>query len=285
MDVLNFDNAVSAYNNLEAYQSQKQQQLKDLVQQYREGAEQTILPAIELYQRGKGLYNKLTGEKSAATEGESAATEGENALSGAISEGRSALSGLTTQGESAVSGAIQGAEGVASETLGSLSRTAESAISGVTSRLGEFSSSIRGIGNQLSERMRTNAFERDPEAEIASGEDNMGILDRVQSVFRGGVSEATQGAESAVSGVRGAISGAVEGAQGAVSGATEAATAVGEGVATAVGETIGAVAADAIPVIGEISMLALGVFDFVKSFTEKPPPVQAYAAPVYEKGI
>lgn len=265
MDVLNYDNAVNAFNNLEAFQSEKQQQLKDLVQQYREGAEQAILPTIELYQRGKALYNKISSTA------ENVASKAEDAV---------------TEGESVLSSAVEGARGVASETLSSLT---EGAISGVTSRLGQFSSSIRGIGNQLSDRMRTNAFERDPEAELAGGEENMSILDRAQSLFRGGVSEAGQGVESAVSGIKGGISGAIsegsEAIQGAVSGATEAASAVGEGVATAVGETVGAIAAEAIPVVGEIGMLGLGIYDFVKSFTEKPPTVQAFAAPVLEKGV
>jgi len=269
MDVLNYDNAVSAFNNLEAFQSEKQQQFKELVQQYKEGAEQVVLPAIDLFRRGKEAYGKLT-------------SAGENAV---------------TEGESAVSGAVEGAEGavrgLASETLGALTSRAEGALSGVTSRLGEFSSSIRGIGNQLSERMRTNAFERDPEAEIASGEENMGILDRAQSLFRGGISEGENMVSSAINGVRGAVSGAVsegtEAATSAVSGAAEAATgavsSVAEGVGTAVAEGIGAVVADAIPVVGEIGMLGLGIYDFVKSFTEKPPPVQAFATPIFEKGI
>ena len=243
MDVLNFDNAVSAYNNLEAFQSEKQQQLKDLVETYRQGAEQAILPAIELYQRGKGLYNKLSSTA------ENVASKAEDAV---------------TEGESALSSAVEGARGVASETLNSLT---ESAMSGVTSRLGQFSSSVRGIGNQLSERMRTNAFERDPEAELASGEDNMGILDRAQSLFRGGVSEAGQGVEDAVSG------------------ATEAVSSAAESVGTAVAEGVGSFVADAIPVVGQLGMLGLGIYDFVKSVTEKAPVVQAFATPVLEKGV
>jgi len=258
MDVLNYDNAVSAFNNLEAFQSEKQEQFKQMVQQYKEGAEQVILPAIDLFRRGREAYGKLT-------------SAGEN---------------VAKEGESAVSGAVEGAEGavkgLASETLGALTSRAEGALSGVTSRLGDFSSSIRGIGNQLSERMRTNAFERDPEAEIASGEENMGILDKVQSVFRGGVSEASQGAESA-------ISGATEAASSAVSGATEAATSavssVAEGVGTAVAEGVGSLVADAIPVVGELSMLGLGIYDFVKGETAKAPVIQALAQPVLEKGI
>jgi hypothetical protein len=265
MDVLNFDNAVSAYNNLEAFQSEKQQQLKDLVETYRQGAEQALLPAIELYQRGKGLYNKLSSTA------ENVASKAEDAV---------------TEGESALSSAVEGARGVASETLNSLT---ESAMSGVTSRLGQFSSSVRGIGNQLSERMRTNAFERDPEAELASGEDNMGILDRAQSLFRGGVSEASQGVESTMSGVRGgisdAISGATEAAQGAVSGATEAVSSAAESVGTAVAEGVGSFVADAIPVVGQLGMLGLGIYDFVKSVTEKAPVVQAFATPIFEKGV
>lgn len=228
MDVLNYENAVNAYNNLEAFQTEKQQQIRDLVQQYRQGAEQTILPAIELYQRGKSLYNKFTGETPTS---EGAITEGEGAVEGA------------------------------SNTLGSLG---ENVMSEVSSRLGQFSSSVRGIGNQLSDRMMSNAFERDPEAELASGEENMGIFDRAQSLFRGGVSDVASTAESAT---------------------TEAVSSAAEGVGAAIGESIGTIASEAVPVIGELGMLGLGIYDFIKGETTKAPVIEAYAAPVLEKGV
>jgi hypothetical protein len=133
--------------------------------------------------------------------------------------------------------------------------------------------------------MRTNAFERDPEAEIASGEDNMGILDRVQSVFRGGVSEGENALSGAVSSVKGAVSNVVSEGTEAVSGAVEGATSAAEGVGAAVAEGIGAVVADAIPVVGELSMLGLGIYDFVKGETTKAPTIAAFASPVLEKGI
>jgi len=246
MDVLNYENAVSAYNNLEQFQSEKQQQLKDLVLQYKEGAEQALLPAIELYQRGRGLYNKL------GSQAESAISDGENAVSGAV-EG---IQGVA-------SSAIEGAQSA-------LSSGADSIMSGITSKLGEFSSGIRGIGNDLSNRMMSNAFERDPESEIASGSENMGFFDRVQSVFRGGVSDG----ESI-----GNIS------RSAVSEGTSAITSAAEGVGTAVAEGVGAVVADSIPVVGEIGMLGLGIYDLVKGETTRAPVVQAFAAPVFEKGV
>jgi hypothetical protein len=266
MDVLNYDNAVSAFNNLEAFQAEKQDQFKQLVQQYKEGAEQVILPAIDLFRRGKEAYNKLTGEKPAAEK--PAAAEGE---------------GATAEGE----GAAVEAEG--GETLDSLTSGVENVArnigSEVSSRLGDFTSSIRGIGNQLSDRMRTNAFERDPEAEIASGEDNMGILDRFQSVFRGGVSEGENAVSGAVDSAKSAVSSAVSEGSEAVSGAVEGATSVAEGVGTAVAEGVGSLVADAIPVVGELSMLGLGIYDFVKGETAKAPVVQAFATPVLEKGV
>jgi len=254
MDVLNYDSAVSAFNNLEAFQSEKQEQFKQLAQQYKEGAEQVILPAIDLFRRGKEAYNKITGEKPAPAEGEAGAVEG---------EGTETLDSLT-------SGAENLARNIGSE---------------VSNRLDNFTSSIRGIGNQLSDRMRTNAFERDPEAEIASGEDNMGILDRVQSVFRGGISEGENAISGAVSSVKGAVSNAVSEGSEAVSGAVSEGASVAEGVGTAVAEGVGSLVADAIPVVGELSMLGLGIYDFIKGETTKAPTIQAYAAPVYEKGI
>ena len=262
MDVLNYDSAVSAFNNLEAFHSEKQEQFKQLVEQYKEGAGQVILPAIDLFRRGKEAYNKITGEKPATAEGEKPATaEGE---AGAVEgEGTETLDSLT-------SGAENLARNIGSE---------------VSSRIDNFTSSIRGIGNQLSDRMRTNAFERDPEAEIASGEDNMGILDRVQSVFRGGVSEGENAISGAVDSVKGAVSSAVSEGTDAVSGAVEGATSVTEGVGTAVAEGVGSLVADAIPVVGELSMLGLGIYDFIKGETTKAPTIAAFAAPVLEKGI
>jgi phage-related protein len=258
MDVLNYDSAVSAYNNLQAFQSEKQEQLKQLVEQYKAGAEQVVLPAIDLFRRGREAYNRLTNQA-------------EN---------------IVDEGKTAVEGAVQGAEGavkgIASDTLGSLGSTAENVLSNVTSRIGQFSSGIRGIGNDLSNRMMTNAFERDPEGEIASGSENMGVFDRVQSIFRGGVSEGENAVSSAISGVKGAVSSAVsEGTEAA----TSAASGIAEGVGTAVGEGIGAVVGEAIPVIGELGMLGLGIYDFVKAETTKAPVIQAMASPVLEKGI
>jgi hypothetical protein len=119
--------------------------------------------------------------------------------------------------------------------------------------------------------MRTNAFERDPESEIASGEDNMGILDSFKSVFRGGTSEVSEGVESAVKGAGEAVA---EGVSSAV-----------EGVGTAVAEGVGSLVADVIPVVGELGMLGLGIYDFVKGETAKAPVVQAFASPVLEKGV
>ena len=261
MDVLNYDSAVSAFNNLEAFQNEKQEQFKQLVEQYKEGAGQVILPAIDLFRRGKEAYNKLTSEKPATAEEKPATAEGE---AGAVEgEGTETLDSLT-------SGAENLARNIGSE---------------VSNRLDNFTSSIRGIGNQLSDRMRTNAFERDPEAEIASGEDNMGILDRVQSVFRGGVSEGENAVSGAVSSVKGAVSNAVSEGSEAVSGAGSEGASVAEGVGTAVAEGVGTAVADAIPVVGELSMLGLGIYDFIKGETTKAPTIQAYAAPVLEKGI
>jgi phage-related protein len=246
MDVLNYDNAVSAFNNLGAFQAEKQQQLQDLVEQYKQGAEQVFLPALDLFRRGREAYNKVT------TAGEDVASKAEGGV------------------ESAVEGATSAAEGAVEGVQGAVSGAVEGVQSALSSTLGEFSSGIRSIGNQLSQRMQTNAFERDPESEIASGEDNMGVFDRIQSVFRGGVQEGESLGNVAKS---------------AVSEGTEAATSAVEGVASSVAEGIGSFVADAIPVVGELSMLGLGIYDFVKGETTKTPVVQALATPIFEKGV
>jgi phage-related protein len=250
MDVLNYDNAVSAFNNLGAFQAEKQQQLQDLVEQYKQGAEQVFLPALDLFRRGREAYNKVTNA------GEDVASKAEGGV-------ESAVEGATSAAEGAVEGAVEGVQSAVSGAV-------EGVQSALSSTLGEFSSGIRSIGNQLSKRMQTNAFERDPESEISSGEDNMGVFDRIQSVFRGGVQE-------------GESLGTV--AKSAVSEGAEAATSAAEGVASSVAEGIGSFVADAIPVVGELSMLGLGIYDFVKSETIKTPVVQAMATPILEKGV
>lgn len=225
MDVLNFQNATQAYNNLEQYQSEKQQQIKELVQQYREGAEQAILPAIELYQKGKNFLSS-TPETPAAPA----------SLPEAITE-----------------------------------NLPESLSSTVRNVADNFSSSIRNIGDNLATRMRTNAFERDPESDLASNDTNMSMFDRAQSLFRGGESSVSNVAENVASGVSNV--------------AADVAETAGRTAASVIGESIGTIASEAIPVVGELGMLGLGIYDFVKSFSEKAPEAEAFAAPVFEKGI
>jgi len=98
----------------------------------------------------------------------------------------------------------------------------QSNIESLTSTAGETivnpASLLDGIGNQISSRMNTSAFERDPEADFIGESESSGLIDSLQSMFRGGI-PLPQSVSNAISNVQNTVSGAVENVQNTVSGA------------------------------------------------------------------
>jgi phage-related protein len=249
MDVLNYLNENSQYQNAEDFQQQQQQQFKEYINQlsgqYKEAAENVVLPAVDLLARGKQFYNKITGGI------ESAAKEGESVVNKAISEGGGLLDNALSVGRNVLNVA--------------------------ESNIGEGINMVRGIGSKISNNMRQNAFDIDPEESIANAGENMGMLDKVQSIFRNPSSLVSEGEKTASS-----I------AENVGKTASSVAENVGETVAKGVGEGVGSVISEAVPVFGEAFMIGQSIADLIKGteVSRTPPPaVEAFAAPALEHGI
>lgn len=210
-----------------------------------------------------------------------------------------------------VSGAVEKVSGAVEKVAG-VPQTVESTVN----------ENLNNISGRLSDRLRANAFDADPEEALASNEMNVSSFERVQQLFRGGnlaeqaegtISGLGQQAEGMVSGlasrVSGAVSGLAEQAEGTVSGlaskatgaiesgisqlgektagelASKVGTGLAEGVGEGIGETVGALAAEAIPVVGELAAVGLGIYDLFKGITQKVPQIQAEAVPSFISGL
>jgi hypothetical protein len=139
-----------------------------------------------------------------------------------------------------VSGAIEKVSGAVEKVSGT-PQTVETSVN----------ENLNNISGRLSDRLRSNAFDTDPEESLASNEMNVSSFERVQQLFRGGnladqaegvVSGLGQQAEGAVSGLaqqaEGLVSGLGSRVSGAVSGLAEQAEGVASGLAS---RTMGAV--------------------------------------------
>ncbi len=210
-----------------------------------------------------------------------------------------------------VSGAVEKVSGAVEKVAG-VPQTVESTVN----------ENLNNISGRLSDRLRANAFDADPEEALASNEMNVSSFERVQQLFRSGnIGEQVEGAvsglgeqaEGMVSGlasrVSGAVSGLAEQAEGTVSGlaskatgaiesgisqlgektagelASKVGTGLAEGVGEGIGETVGALAAEAVPVVGELAAVGLGIYDLFKGITQKVPQIQAEAVPSFISGL
>jgi hypothetical protein len=264
MDVLNYLNENSAYQNAEEFQNQQQQQFKEYISQlsgqYRESAENVVLPAIDLLARGKQFYNKITSTAEKAVG--DVTKEAENIGGKVVSEGENIVGNVISSGKQ-------------------LFNVAES-------NIGEGINMVRGIGSKISNNMRQNAFEVDPEESIANAGENMGMFDRVQSIFRNPSSLVSQGEKTASSVAEDVGKTASSLAENVGETASNVAKTVGETVAKTVGEGVGSVVSEAIPVLGEAFMIGQSIYDLIKGteVSHTPPPaVEGYATPILEHGI
>ena len=245
-----------------------------------------VKKTIELYKKGSEAVGKFkaAGEKL------------DIATAKAEEEGGDIFSNIGTKlssaAETKISGAFNDLRGVLKGKIPSLDEISSSA-----------SSNVSKIGSNMSKKMQMNEFERDPESDLSSLTENKSLVDSVRSIFRNSGEKISTplDAEESVGSVRGiaqegmqqaakigqeatseitskASSLASEIGSKAAETAAEAATeAVGEGVATAVSE--------AIPVVGELAMVGMGIYDIFKGTHDKPTPVPMMARPVYNAGL
>lgn len=129
---------------------------------------------------------------------------------------------------------VKGLYNTASDFADNIQSNVESLTSGAGESVINPVSLLDGIGNKISSRMNTNAFERDPEADFvgdAEGESS-GLIDSLQSMFRGGI-PMPQSVSNAISNVQNTVSGAVENVQNTVSNAVSSAeTTISSGIGT-----------------------------------------------------
>jgi hypothetical protein len=270
MDYLNFLQENSTFENLSAQAQEQSDLLKGLKEQYLQGASEALIPAIDLLRRGVSAVQKIGSTVSNVVEkGQEVMAKGEEVLA-------------------------KGAELVKSTPQ-------------VVENL-DVSGEIKGVGSRIADRMRVSEFDRDPESDLASNEENLSAFDRVQAIFRGGSSEA-EGLSSKVASMTEEVGQKVTGlaenlaenvgsklasvgenlATKAVGVAGEVgenvASKVGTGLAEGVGEGIGAIASEAIPVVGELLGVGLALADVIGAFKEKSPIPQIQAMPAFMSGL
>lgn len=287
MDLLNYLQEEGSYQNLEDFQKEKIDEFKNkLLESRQEGISNLVLPAIELYKKGKELY-KTFEEVSSNVEGKA----------GEVGEGL--LSKVANVGENLLSKSGVG------ENLGKISDIMNISKTAPTVE-NDLSASIRGVGSRLSSKMMDRAFERDPELDIADANESANLIDRVGAFFRGGQNPVQNIGENLMS----KVSQIGENVISKGSELAQTATNIGENVASkaaGLAETAGKVAettadvakaGEAASGLGELTgalsealgplaiagMAGAGIYDLVESFKRTPTP-QAYAAPALEVGV
>jgi len=177
--------------------------------------------------------------------------------------------------------------------------------SGVSNLFNEASSNaisnVSKIGANMSKRLQMSEFERDPESEMASLNENRGLVDNVRSIFRSTGEKITSTAEEGMTGARGIPNSMnIDGMMAARNIGEETASQIGSKVssmageigakagevaAEAIGETAVGAISEAVPVVGELAMVGMGIYDLFHGFHAKPTPVSMMARPVYNAGL
>lgn len=247
-----------------------------------------VKKTMELYSKGSEAVSKF---KAAGIKIDEALNKTE-AESGDIIKSLSDNIGskLSNIVQSKVSGAVNDLRGVIKAPTSSLDELSSRA-----------SSSISKVGTNMSKRLQMNEFDRDPESDLSSLEENRSLINNIRSVFRGTGEKISTSAEESMTSARGLAQegmeslskvgqeAATEVASKASSTASEIGSKIAASTAETVAETIGEGAAtaisEAIPVVGELAMVGTGIYDLIHSIHEKPQVVTMMARPVYNAGL
>lgn len=240
-----------------------------------------VKKAMDLYTKGSEAVSKFkaAGEKLdiAATKAEE---EGGDIFKTIGSNIAGKISGAV---ETKLTGAVNDLRGVIKTRIPSLDELSSGA-----------SSNISKIGSNMSKKMQMNEFERDPESELSSLNENRGLVNSVRSIFResgektltGARGLAQEGMETAAKVGQEAVSEVASKASSiAAEVGSKAAAAAGEAAAEAVGEGVAGAVSEAIPVVGELAMVGMGIYDIFKGTHEKTPIQTMMARPVYNAGL
>jgi hypothetical protein len=283
-----------AFQSLKQFQEQEKEDYKQQKEQGILGFVETSPLAAHLLYKGKELYQQGAKLVEKTQEAVGKVEEGAQKIGKAVQQGaskiESAVSDVKSAGEEAVTKGQVLVEGTAEKAQSLVGETAER----ISSR---GSTMLSKAGNNMSRKMLQNEFERDPESENVSMEENRGLFTKVRSIFRSGETGAkdlSQGVDEASQMGRTALAEGAQLGKSALSEGAEIGSNVASKVATAGGEiasagaeagaTIGAVASEAIPVVGELAGLAFGLYDIIHSFADKPH-IYNVARPVFSAGI
>jgi phage-related protein len=304
-DYLNFLNENQTYNDLNDYASQAQQTFKDVSEQIKDSKIEGL------------IFGMPEVVKLAST-----VAKGINSFAGASSKGLDAYSDVSdtisnvadTIGEtvsrnvpSVLSDAVSGVSNYVRDVGKSLSDRLNTKSfetdpedfigDGISNDMGlvdKFQSVFRGSGNVGEAGSSIGDTLSNIGSEIASKASSAvegvvsqatgaveGAVSQATGAVEGAVSQATSAVEGGLSKVTGAIEGGISEASNAVSNVASSAVSAGEAVA----ETAGAGLADIIPVVGEIAMVGLSLYDIFKPSGISDPISYGYSAPSFVAGV
>lgn len=290
-NLLSYLDENQAFQSLKQFQEQEKEAYKEKTQQGITGFVETLPLVAHLLYKGKELYQKGTELGSKIEETVSKVQEGAQKIGSAVEQGVSKIESSVGKLKGVGEEALEKGQSMIGETAAK----AESLVGNAVDRISTSGSSMLSkAGSNMSQKMMQNEFERDPESEDLSMIENRDLFTKVKSIFRGGetgTQETTQGlaeagediGREALSVGKSALS---EGAEAAGSVATKAVGAASEAASAAVeaGTTIGSVVSEAIPIVGELAGIGVGIYDIVHSFADKPH-IFNIARPVFSAGI
>lgn len=297
-NLLSYLDENQAFQSLKQFQEEQKEAYKERTQQGITGFVESLPIAAHLLYKGKELYEQGSKLASKAEEAVTKVQEGAQKIGSAVQEGASKIESSVGKLKGVGEEALDKGQSI----LGETAAKAESLVSQTADRIGASGSSmLNKAGNNMSQKMFQNEFERDPESEDVSMTENRDLFTKVKNIFRDGetgTQETTQGLAEAGEGLgrdvlsagkealsvgKSALS---EGAEAAENIASKAVGAASEAASAAVeaGTTIGAVASEAIPVVGELAAIGFGIYDLIHSFADKPH-IYNVARPVFAAGI
>jgi hypothetical protein len=295
-NLLSYLDENQAFQNLKQFQEEQKEAYKERTQQGITGFVESLPIAAHLLYKGKELYQQGSKLASKAEEAVTKVQEGAQKIGSAVQEGASKIESSVGK----LKGVGEEALDKGQSLIGETAAKAESLVGQTADRITTSGSSMLSkAGNNMSQKMFQNEFERDPESEDVSMTENRDLFTKVKNIFRGGetgtpeapgLAEAEGLGKDVLSAGKEALSvgknALSEGVEAAGNIATKAVGAASEAASAAVeaGTTIGAVASEAIPVVGELAAIGFGIYDLIHSFADKPH-IYNVARPVYAAGI
>lgn len=315
-DYLNFLNENQTYNDLNDYASQAQQTYKDVSEQIKDSKIEGLIfgmpEVVKLVSTVAKGINSFAGASSKGLDSYSDVSDTVSNIADTIGETVSRnVPSVLSDAVSGVSNYVRDVGKSLSDRLNTKSFETDpedfmgADISNDMGLVDKFQSVFRGSGNVGEAGSSISDTLSNIGSEIASKASSAveGVVSQATSAVEGAVSQATGAVEGAVSQATGAVEGAVSQASSALEGGLSKVTGAIEGglsdassavsnvassavsAGEAVAETAGAGLADIIPVVGEIAMVGLSLYDIFKPSGITDPISYGYSAPSFVAGV